>query len=134
MRGRPMSETLVPSRPAALPEGRGEITSRPPHPTRFRPGQSGNPRGRPRRPRALGEMVEKALGESIEATENDKPIRITKLEAVVKQFVNKAAKGDQRAAQFVFGLLRDDIGRPEPPSPSPLTRERVSEGDKLDVA
>ena len=65
-----------------------------------------------RRPQAVSRaLVAKAFGEEVEAKENGQPIRITKLEATVKQFVNRAASGDQRAAQFVFSLLADDSDR-----------------------
>jgi Family of unknown function (DUF5681) len=103
---------------------------RPPLATRFRPGQSGNPRGRPKTASRLRALVAKELGEEIEAKENGRPVRITKLEAAVKQFVNRAANGDQRAAQFVFSLLADEPDRPER-AQSP---ERISEGDALVMA
>ncbi len=102
---------------------------RPPWATRFRPGQSGNPRGRPKRARGLGAVVARALGERVEAKENGRRRRITKLEAAVKQLVNRAANGDQRATQFVFGLLDDNQGRPRP-----LTAERPGAGDAIVVA
>jgi hypothetical protein len=97
--------------------------------TRFRPGQSGNPRGRPKRSRALGAIVARAFGEVVEAKENGKPTRMTKLEATVKQLVNRAASGDQRAAQFLLPLLRDALAAAPPPEPEDLSR-----GDALVVA
>jgi Family of unknown function (DUF5681) len=43
---------------------------RPPIGTRFRPGQSGNPRGRPKGARNLSTVVAAALGERVAVTEN----------------------------------------------------------------
>jgi hypothetical protein len=40
---------------------------RPPLSTRFRPGQSGNPRGRPRNVRGLSAIVKRALGEGCDS-------------------------------------------------------------------
>jgi hypothetical protein len=128
-----MPEISVPSPPTpldelgtgSLPDGRGE--RRPRRDTRFRPGQSGNPRGRPKRG-ALSALVARALGEKVEAKENGRWRRITKLEAAVKQLVNRAAGGDQRATQFVFALLDGDQGRPAP------TAERPKAGDAMVVA
>ena len=78
------------------PGGEGGVGyCRPPRAARFRPGQSGNPRGRPKR--ARGALIAQALDEKVEAKENGKRRRITKLEAVVTQLVNRAANGDQRA-------------------------------------
>ena len=85
---------------------------RPPNAGRFRPGRSGNPGGRPRRSESrLGAIVTRTLAESIEAKENGKRRRMTKLEAAVKQLVNHAAKGDRQAAQFVFTFIEDDADR-----------------------
>ena len=128
--GRPRSETPFPHPRPLSRTGEGEIGDRrPPRDTRFRPGQSGNPRGRPKRDRALSALVARALGEKVEAKENGRRRRITKLEAAVKQLVNRAASGDQRATQFVFALLDGDQTRPAPPA-----AERTSEGDALVVA
>ncbi len=103
---------------------------RPPRSTRFRPGQSGNPRGRPKRARGIGGLVARALAEKVKAKENGRRRCITKLEAAVKQLVNRAATGDHRATQFAFALLGDDQGRPA----SRETAERISEGDALVMA
>ncbi len=106
-----MSETPIPSLPAPLLETEPAGRRPPPLATRFRPGQSGNPRGRPRRAHSVGAIVAKALAEKVEAKENGRRRTITKLEAAVTQLVNRAANGDQRAAQFVLGLLPADQGR-----------------------
>jgi hypothetical protein len=112
------------------PRGEGRVGNcRPPRAARFRPGQSGNPRGRPRDARGLGALVQKALDEKVEAKENGRRRRITKLEAVVTQLVNRAANGDQRATQFVFSLLRADQGRPPP-----RAAYEIGEGDAVVIA
>ena len=119
-----------PLTPDPSPTGESEVGNcRPPLATRFRPGQSGNPRGRPKTASRLRALVARELGEEVEATQNGQPLRITKLEATVKQIVNRAANGDQRAAQFVFSLLADDEDRP-----APQAAERIGEGDALVVA
>jgi hypothetical protein len=82
--------------------GRG----RPPAASRFRPGQSGNPRGRPRNARGLSAIVATALSERIAVTENGRRRQITKLEAAVKQLVNRAAAGETRVTQLVLGLAQ----------------------------
>ena len=113
-----MPETRFPSPLSLFPDGAGEQEPagdpRPPRSTRFRPGQSGNPRGRPKGAQSLRGLVASALGERVEAKENGRRRRITKLEAAVKQLVNRAANGDQRATQFVFALLGEDRERAAP--------------------
>ncbi len=107
-----MPETLFSSPPSPFPDGIEEQEPEgdrpPPRSTRFRPGQSGNPRGRPKGAQGVREFVARALGERVEAKENGRRRRISKLEAMVKQLINRAAGGDPRATQFVFALLRAD--------------------------
>ena len=126
-----MSGSLTDASPPAAPAGEREIGNRrPPLATRFRPGQSGNPRGRPKMASRLRALFERELGEEVEANENGELVRITKLEATVKQFVNRAANGDHRAAQLVFSVVADEKDRPAPPRAA----ERTSQGDALVVA
>ncbi len=112
-----MPETRLPSPPSLFPDGVAEQEPagdrERPRSTRFRPGQSGNPRGRPKGAQSLRGLIVSALGERVEAQENGRR-RITKLEAAVKQLVNRAANGDQRATQVVFALLGEDRERPPP--------------------
>ena len=93
--------------PAADGERAGPC--RPPVATRFRPGQSGNPRGRPRVKRHLGAVVARALRERVTVEETDGRVRrLSKLEATVKQIVDGATKGDPRATRLLFALIKAD--------------------------
>ncbi len=85
---------------------------RPPMGTRFRPGQSGNPRGRPTGARNLSTVVAAALSERVAVNENGRRRRITKLEAAVKQLVNRAASGEARATQLLLALVQANEARP----------------------
>ena len=85
---------------------------RPPIGTRFRPGASGNPRGRPRGARNLGTVIAAALGERVAVTENGRRRHISKLEAAVKQLVNRAASGEARATQLLLALVQANEARP----------------------
>jgi hypothetical protein len=99
---------------------------RPPMMTRFRPGQSGNPRGRPKRARNLGTVVAAALSERVAINENGRRRRITKLEAAVKQLVNRAASGEARATQLLLALVQANEARPAQQDAS-----RVSDADAI---
>jgi hypothetical protein len=81
---------------------------RPPKTTRFRPGQSGNPRGRPKGARNLSTIVAAALSERVTVNENGRRRRITKLDAAVKQVVNRAASGELRATPLLLALVQTD--------------------------
>lgn len=77
---------------------------RPPRHTRFKKGQSGNPRGRPKRTESFAGLARRTLNEQIAIRENGEHRIISKLEAVLKQLVNKAASGDPRAIRDVIKL------------------------------
>ena len=79
---------------------------RPPEHTRFQPGHSGNPRGRPKGARNLSTIIAATLGERVAINENGKRRRISKMEAVVKQLVNRAASGEARATQLLLALVQ----------------------------
>ena len=54
---------------------------RPPRHSRFQPGQSGNPRGRPRGVKSLSDIVRKIVGQKVTVTENGRVRRVPRLEA-----------------------------------------------------
>lgn len=78
----------------------------PPKDTRFKKGQSGNPKGRPKGRPNLATVLEKTLRETVVITENGRRKVITKLEAATRQLVDKAASGDLRALQQLVALAR----------------------------
>jgi hypothetical protein len=81
---------------------------KPPHHTRFKSGQSGNPRGRPSGAKNLSTLLNEALNEPvIVVTENGGRKRISKRQASFKQLVNEAAKGNWRALKLLVDILQD---------------------------
>jgi hypothetical protein len=77
---------------------------KPPKHTRFRKGLSGNPKGRPKGRRNLATVLERTLQERVVINENGVRRTVTKLEAAVKQLVNKAAAGDLAALRQLTAL------------------------------
>src|SRR5260370_26442380 len=75
---------------------------KPPRHTRFRKGHSGNPKGRPRGSRNASTLLDEALKERVVVSENGRRRKVTKLEAILTQLVNKAAQGDHRATQLLL--------------------------------
>lgn len=78
---------------------------RPPKHSRFKPGQSGNPRGRQKRGTTIVEAVSDELRATITVRENGRQFRITKAETVAKSLVMKAAKGDTKAFALIMQLV-----------------------------
>jgi Family of unknown function (DUF5681) len=80
---------------------------KPPRHTRFEPGRSGNPRGRPRGAKNMKTLLSKALNELVLVTEPGGRRKVSKREAIVTQLVNRSAKADYKAIQILLGMLRD---------------------------
>jgi len=80
---------------------------RPPETTRFKKGQSGNPKGRPKGVLNVATLFTKTLREKVVVNENGRRKTVTKLEAALKQLVNKAASGDLRACGQLVELARE---------------------------
>jgi len=80
---------------------------RPPRQTRFEPGRSGNPRGRPNRSKNLATLLSEALREPVIVTENGRRRKVSKRQAVIKQLVNRSARGDLKAMQMLLGTMQE---------------------------
>jgi hypothetical protein len=89
---------------------------KPPRHTRFKKGQSGNPRGRPSGSKNLKTLLNEALNERVVVTEEGGRRHITKREAIVTQLVNRSATADLRALKILLDTLRDMEGQTEPAS------------------
>jgi hypothetical protein len=78
---------------------------RPPRHTRFKPGQSGNPKGKPKKAMSLGDDIQIELAERIRIREGDRSLRVSKQRALVKALLARALKGDTRAAGLLLQLV-----------------------------
>ena len=87
---------------------------KPPLHTRFKQGQSGNPKGRPRGAKNLASLLNEALNELVFVAEDGGRKRISKRKAAFKQLVNEAAKGNWRALKLLVDILQDIERRTEP--------------------
>ena len=90
---------------------------KPPGHTRFKKGQSGNPKGRPAGAKNLSTLLSEALNEPVVVTENGGHRKITKRQAIITQLVNRSATADLRAIKILLDMLRDIEGQTEPASP-----------------
>jgi len=80
---------------------------KPPRSTRFKKGQSGNPRGRPSGSKNLSTLLTEALNELVIVTENGRRRKVSKREAIIKQLVNQSANGDWRAVKLLLDIVHD---------------------------
>ena len=80
---------------------------KPPTHSRFRLGQSGNPRGRPKGSKNIRKAVEQIFTTKLTVREGGVVRRITKTEAVLLTQLSQALKGSQRAAQSVVAMVKE---------------------------
>jgi hypothetical protein len=79
---------------------------KPPESGRFRPGVSGNPRGRPKRkPTPLAELIANALGAPLQYRERGRIKVATYHELSLKTLVDKAIGGDLDAAELALKVF-----------------------------
>lgn len=78
---------------------------RPPKHTQFKPGQSGNPKGRPKGIRNLNTDLEEELSLKILVTEGGQQQQTTKQRAMLKSLFAKALNGDVRASGVLINLI-----------------------------
>lgn len=100
---------------------------KPPQQSRFKKGQSGNPKGRPKGTLNLATVLGQTLREPVLINENGRQKVITKLEATVKQLVNKAASGDGHAMRYLLSLV---MSAEEQTSQTSGASSSLSEADK----
>tara|TARA_R110000824_G_scaffold137343_1_gene301424 strand:- start:1455 stop:1901 length:447 start_codon:yes stop_codon:yes gene_type:complete len=98
---------------------------KPPVHGRFKPGQSGNPKGRPKGAKNLKTDLSEELAERIQIREGGKSLKISKQRAVLKALVSKALGGDPRSATILIGLIAKLIE----PDDSPQAEETLGPDD-----
>lgn len=95
---------------------------KPPKHSQFKPGQSGNPNGRPKGSLNLATILERMLREKVIINEGGLRKTITKLEAAMKQLANQAAAGDLAAIKFLWLMIGygEQASNASQPSPQGL--------------
>jgi hypothetical protein len=79
---------------------------KPPLHTQFKPGQSGNTKGRPKKRATITDVVEELLRRIVSVNIDGKVWRITMMEAIALTHISKAAKGDHKSAILVLNQLK----------------------------
>ena len=78
---------------------------KPPRHSQFKPGQSGNPKGRPKRTKNLKTDLREDISETVSVIENGSSRVVSKQRAIVKRTVAKALGGDARATEQIIKLI-----------------------------
>lgn len=77
---------------------------RPPEHSRFKPGTSGNPKGRPKQSKNLKSIIQQALTSTVTVRENGRLRSVSKIEGVVLSQLERALKGNEKAALAVLRM------------------------------
>lgn len=77
---------------------------KPPKKSQYKPGQSGNPKGRPKGAKSLKSVLQKELTSKIEIKVQGKKTKATKLEAAIMKLVNDALSGNAKALSELLKL------------------------------
>jgi len=118
---------------------------RPPVEKQYRPGQSGNPKGRPRGRRNTKTIIERVLEEPVSVRLGEKTRTLPMVEAILYAQAARAVQGDVRSAGFVFDLAGDfmdsvtALGQQGVRPPSAELFENIDEAllsddDKIDLS
>jgi Family of unknown function (DUF5681) len=83
--------------------GRG----RPPQLTRWKPGQSGNPKGRPKGVKNIMTCFVHELSKKIDIKERGEIRKVTTREAIAMTTTNRALKGDPKLLPLIISLDRE---------------------------
>jgi hypothetical protein len=86
---------------------------RPPKATRFKPGQSGYPKGRPRQSKNGKTLLQQELNEVVFVNEGGRHRRMSKRQAYFKTLVNRALKDPRYAALLMKTMEQYDLVKDE---------------------
>jgi len=77
---------------------------KPPKHTQFKPGQSGNPLGRPKKKRTVDDIIQKILQEEIMINGEKKSTK----ELFLRSMMKNAIKGNATATKLLLSLINDE--------------------------
>jgi hypothetical protein len=78
---------------------------KPPKDHQFKPGKSGNPKGRPKGPGNFLKLIAKHAAKKVTVIEGGTEKKMAKMDVVIAAMFNKASKGDVAAARLIANLI-----------------------------
>jgi len=79
--------------------------TRPPRHSQFKPGQSGNPKGRPKGTRNLKTDLTRLMRKRVQIREDGHQRDVSRQELVLLRLFERAAKGDVKAANSLINMV-----------------------------
>ena len=109
-----MTDLFLPSPAQPLPErahdGRENYAvgyARPPKETRFKSGQSGNPKGRPKQRQSVKTMLKEVYTDKIAMHDGEKRCHVMRIKALLIKQWERGIKGNERAAQAAITMAKE---------------------------
>lgn len=113
--------------PEPNPDDEAVGYGKPPKSSRFKPGQSGNPKGRRKKKRSdsgkTHDVLDGVLDELFTIGTGDNARKVTKREAILRAQFNKALKGDIRALERIRSIIEEPEDLRENPGDSIIRRD-----------
>ena len=78
---------------------------RPPKPTQFKKGKSGNPKGRPAGRKNVASVLLDVIKQKIAVTENGRTRRVPVFEVILRRLANDAMRNEPRAVKLMLSLV-----------------------------
>lgn len=103
---------------------------KPPKANQFKKGQSGNPKGRPKKSKNANKLVHDLLNEEMQFAENGAVKTGPKREVTLRTQTAKAVKGDHRATDRVLAMDAEYQAREQQTENSTQSREELSAAAK----
>lgn len=103
---------------------------KPPRHSQFKPGRSGNPKGRPKAAKGLQSIVRDTLTQKVAVRTATGTKKISKIEAVLQKTLEQAMKGNPRALAELLKLYSNAV----PEEKQPAQKERQDDLTATDLA
>jgi hypothetical protein len=108
---------------------------KPPEHTRFQPGRSGNPKGRPKKTCDFSTAFKEVLSETVEINEGERKRRRTLMKAFLRATVGHAVRGNQKATAHVIAMMHEAKLNMPPPlkkrPDGPPSEKEIAEAEEL---
>ena len=109
----PLVDLNLESKPPGFEVGYG----RPPLHSRFKPGKSGNPKGRAKQSRNMRTIVQQVLNEDMQIREGGRLRRMSAMEALVRTTLTRSFKGDPKALVSLIVIMKQSGYGPDRDEP-----------------
>ena len=106
---------------------------RPPRHTQFKPGQSGNPKGRPKQNKSLPALLKDTLFRRVTINDKGKRRKVPYIEAFLDRLAHMSVNGDPRARHDLLDLIKSYPGAVKHQEPIRIIDDSMSPQEAADA-